>query len=204
MSAETSRALELLHPDTRIIELRPIMPDGRWWSGYFDDRQALLRAVDGLNAIEAKAVYWSVNPILPTLADRVTNKVGPAKKGCCTRNKDIERIKWLFLDLDSKGGATLDLAEKIRAYLSGRGWEAPHLISSGTGNYLFYPVDLHPQDAKIIKRVVKTLADRFDSEESIVDKKCANPGRIARVPGSYNRKDGAALCRFLEEVAANG
>jgi hypothetical protein len=202
--SEIVRALELLHPETRLIELRPIMPGGRWWQGLYDDRNKLARTIENLNEIEAPAIYWTVNPISPALADRVTNRLAPAKRGGCIGNKDIDRIKWLFLDLDNKGSreATLALAENIRNHLAGKGWPDPHQISSGTGCYLFYAVDLHPKQAPLIKKVVKNLAAQFDTKEAIVDKKCANPGRIARVPGSYNRKDDAILCRFMG--VANG
>ena len=94
--SELERALEVLHPEDRPIELRAIMPDGRWWTGLYDDRHKLVVAVQSLNDIEAPAVYWSINPILPDLATRVTNRLGPARKGMCIANKDIERIRWLF------------------------------------------------------------------------------------------------------------
>jgi hypothetical protein len=200
---EIARALELIHPDTRIIELRPIMPDGRWWQGLYTDRQKLAATIESLNQIEAVAVYWSINPISSTLADRVTNCLAPARRGGCVANRDIERIRWLFLDLDNKGSreATFALAENIRAYLARKDWPDPHQISSGTGLYLFYPVDLTPDQSPMIKKVVKSLAAQFDTPEAIVDRKCANPGRVARVPGSFNRKDGATLCRFVGVAA---
>ena len=39
---------------------------------------------------------------------------------------------------------------------------------------------IHPSQSPLIKKVVNTLADRFDTAEAIVDRKCATPGRIAR------------------------
>ena len=50
--------------------------------------------------------------------------------------------------------------------------------------------------------MVGSLKSRFDLPDAIIDGKCVNPGRIARVPGSYNRKAIPRLARILEEVAA--
>ena len=144
--AAIRQAIEIFHAGTHLVELRPRMPDGRWWSGFYDDREKLAPSIASLNAIGAVAVYCTVNPVSRTLADRVTNRLAPAKKHGCTGNSDIGRIRWLFLDLDNKGSreATLTLAENIKTYLAGKGWDEPHLISSGTGYYLFYPVRSSP------------------------------------------------------------
>jgi hypothetical protein len=205
--SELERALEVLHPEDRPIELRPIMPDGRWWTGLYDDRSKFVAAVKSLNEIEAKAIYWSINPISPALAGRVTNRVGPAKKGMCVANKDIERIRWLFLDIDPKPSrkAAYTLAASVKAHLEAKGWAEPVFVDSGNGCYLYYAVDLAPDQKGLIKKVVGSLKARFDLPEAIIDQKCVNPGRIARVPGSYNRKDSPRLARILpsaEEVAA--
>jgi len=205
--SELERALRVLHPEDRPIELRPIMPDGRWWTGLYDDRERLVATVEGLNEIEAIAVYWSVNPISPGLAERVTNHVGPAKKGMCVANKDIERIRWLFLDIDPKPSreAAYTLAANVKAHLKAKGWSEPVFVDSGNGCYLYYPVDIPPDQKALIKKVVGSLKARFDLPDAIIDPKCVNPGRIARVPGSYNRKDIPRLARILpsvEEVAA--
>lgn len=208
MSSQTARALELIHPDTRLIELRPII-GGRWWTGIFDDRQKLLSVAGSLNDLGATAVYWSVNPILPRPA---TNRIDPATKGACVSNKHIERVKWLFLDIDPKasGGdgreAAFALAERVKGWLGGKGWAKPIHIDSGNGCYLLYPTDLPATESKLIRNTVKALRERFDTEGAIIDPKCVNPARIARVPGTYNRKPDkpTRLCRVMEEEVANG
>jgi len=202
--SELERALEVLHPEDRPIELRAIMPDGRWWTGLYDDRHKLVAVVQSLNEIEAPAVYWSINPLSPALAARVTNRLGPARKGMCIANKDIERIRWLFLDIDPKPSrqAAYALAAGVKAHLKAKGWAEPVVVDSGNGCYLYYPVDLAIDQKGLIKKVVGSLKSRFDLPDAIIDGKCINPGRIARVPGSYNRKASPRLARILEEVAA--
>jgi hypothetical protein len=180
-------AVDVLHKANPLIELRPLMPDGRWWVGLYDDPEKLVRSILGLNAIEATAVYWSLNRIKPRPA---TNSVGPARKNGCIGNADIDRIRWLFLDIDNKGdrAAVDQLAADVQKYLSAKGWQPPVGVDSGTGRYLLYPCDLPVTSAKMVKSVIKTLKERFDREGAIIDGKCANLGRIARVPGTFNRK----------------
>jgi hypothetical protein len=199
---ETLRALDLIHANNRLIELRAIMPDDRWWTGLFDDREKLVESVALLNKVEAKAVYWTFNQIAP--GRPVTNNIHPAHKGDCIANRDIERIRWLFLDIDPKGSrqAAFTLADNVKKHLAARGWGDPVFIDSGNGCYLFYPVDLAPDQKGLIKKVVASLKAKFDLPEAIIDPMCINPGRIARVPGTYNRKDHVRLARILEEVAA--
>jgi hypothetical protein len=193
------KAVETIHGNNPLVELRPIMPDGRWWVGLYDDREKLVECILGLNAIEAMAVYWTLNRVAPSLASRVTNSVAPAKKGGCVRNADIERIRWLFLDLDSKGGSVVDLAADVRQYLAAKGWGEPVRVDSGTGEYLLYPCDLPATEHKVIRAAIKNLKARFDREGAIVDAKCANPGRIARVPGSFNRKGAPRMARIRND-----
>ena len=122
----------------------------------------------------------------------------------CIANKDIERIRWLFLDIDPKPSrqAAYALAAGVKAHLKVKGWAEPIIVDSGNGCYLYYPVDLASDQKGLIKKVVASLKARFDLPEAIIDPKCVNPGRIARVPGSYNRKASPRLARILEEVAA--
>lgn len=192
-------ALSVIHAENPLVELRPIMPDGRWWTGLFDDKERLVQCVLGLNHIEATAVYWTLNSISPSLAHRVTNSVGPAKRGQCIKNADIDRIRWLFLDYDCKG--TFEDVEKLagsveRFFQTLQPGEKPLYIRSGTGIYHLYRVDLPAGEKKFIRDTVNNLATRFDSAGAIIDRKCANPARIARVPGTFNRKARPIMASF--------
>jgi hypothetical protein len=196
--SEVRRALDLLHPTTKLIELRPVMPDGHWWQGLYDCREKLVRSILSLNEIEATAVYWTINSIAPT--GRVTNRLAPAKKGQCTKNADIDHIHNLFLDLDPIGSrqAVEQLAADVEAHVTALGWPKALKIDSGRGIYLFYRVDLPPTEAKLIRATIHKLAARFNTPDAIIDTACANAARIARVPGTFNRKGQPRMAKILE------
>lgn len=192
-------ALDTIQRDNHVIELRPVFPDGRYWQGIYDDRERLLDALVSMNRIEANAVYWTFNKLRDGLP--VTNKLAPARKGGCVKNADVVRIRQIFLDYDGDRDAARELADKVQAHLSAKGWEAPILVSSGGGWYHFYAVDLDPAQAHIIKRLIADLKSRFDTERAQIDAKCVNPARIARVPGSYHRKDTPVMARIVGVAA---
>jgi hypothetical protein len=154
-------AVKTIHAGNRLIEIRPVMPDGRWWVGLFDDHEKIVESIVGLNKIGACATYWTLNAISASLSSRVTNTLAPAKKGGCVRNADIDRIRWLFLDLDNKGGSPAELAADIQKYLAAKGWGEPVRIDSGTGEYLLYPCDLPVSQSKTIRVVIKNLKARL-------------------------------------------
>jgi hypothetical protein len=175
-------ALDTIQRDNPLIELRPVFPDGRYWQGIFDDRERLLDALVAMNRIEAHAVYWTFNRLRSDLT--VTNKLAPVRKGGCVKNADVVRVRQIFLDYDGDRDAARELADNVQAHLAAKGWEAPILVSSGGGWYHFYPVDFD-------------LKARFDNDRAQIDAKCVNPGRIARVPGSYHRKDTPVMARIV-------
>ena len=202
--AQVRAGLDLIQPHNPLIEIRCIMPDDRWWCGYFDNHDMVVEAVRDLNDFEAKAVYWTVNQISPTLAERANNRITPAKQGGCTKNADICRLTNLFLDYDNKGSreAVRQLAETAATYLQDKGWPEPLFMDSGTGFYHFFRLDLPMTEGKLIRATVKNLAQRFNTSEAIIDVKCANAARIARVPGSYNRKGQPRMATIVEGVCA--
>lgn len=197
MNPETivAEAVRTIHGDSAFVELRPLMPDGRWWTGLYDDRDRLVRSIVSLNDVEPTAVYWTLNQISPKLAERVTNRLAPARKSSCTKNADIERLRWIFLDIDLKGdpAAVVQLRDDVRQYLTTIGWDEPVSVHSGTGRYLLYRCDLPVSESPMIRQTVANLKARFDRPGAIIDPKCCNPARIARVPGSYNRKGSPRL-----------
>jgi hypothetical protein len=69
-------------------------------------------------------------------------------------------------------------------------WAAPILMSSGNGAYLLFRIALDNNDAakQLLERVLKALAQRFNDDEVEIDVTTFNASRIARIPGSVNRK----------------
>jgi len=198
MTAEETqirRALARIQHDNPLIELRPVFPDGRWWTGLFDDHEKLAAAILRLNSIKAVAVYWTFNKV--STRKTITNRLAPATRNSCITNAEVARIRWLFLDYDGSREATRALAREVEAHLSAKGWEPPEFIASGGGFYHFYPVDIPASQAHVIKQLVRQLKNRFDTPAATIDAKCVNAARIARVPGSYHRKDIPTMAKFV-------
>src|ERR1700722_12980162 len=70
-------------------------------------------------------------------------------------------------------------------------------ISSGNGAYLLYRIALANDNAArdLIKSVLEALAALFDDEHVSVDRTMFNAARIARIPGTVNRKGDNILDR---------
>lgn len=198
----TAKALDHLLPPGQVVELRaPDANAGRNYtctvSGYYDDPVKL--AVDAAG-IDAPGVYFTLNPADPRLLARRNNRLKQCRdKEPTTADKDIVRRRWLFVEVDpvrpsgicASGGEKAEaghVADAVAVYLRGEGWPDPLAIDSGNGFYLLYRVDLPADDSGLVANCLKALAHRFDTTAAHVDTSVFNPARIARLPGTMNRK----------------
>jgi hypothetical protein len=181
--AEAKRALSVLIAPGQTFELRAL-PFGR---------SAVCRnATEALAAIEqfrhAAGVYYTLNPCRADLD-------GTAK------DRDILSRRWMLVDLDpvrpkdtsatdEEKDAAKGLALVIVTAMSGEGWPSPVIIDSGNGYHLLYRVDL-PADKlarQWVKGVLKSLAERFDTDGVKIDRAVHNESRISKLPGTWARK----------------
>lgn len=157
---------------------------------------------------QPKGLYLVLNP----LADDITPSK-PAelfwvhKKNPRANDKDIGRIRWLFLDIDPvreegfegcmanehERQAAADVAEDILDTLSDEyGWPEPVQIDSGNGRYLLYSVDLPntPESKQLLKNATKAISMQFSGQagEATVDPSVSNASRLIRIPYTKNRK----------------
>lgn len=136
------------------------------------------------------SVYVHLNPA----TKRINSKV-PAR--------EILRRRWLFLDIDphkphehkdnpasdAEHEATRQAAETVRLHLASLGWPAPVLIDSGNGYYLLWRVHL-PNDKQtqaVVRRWTQHMGSLVSTLAS-VDRSVHNADRVARLPGTLNRK----------------
>ncbi len=70
------------------------------------------------------------------------------------------------------------------------GFPEPLVVDSGNGFQIYYRVDLPNDDAskKLIKGVLEAFAKIIDCDLGTADKSVGNASRLARIPGTYNRK----------------
>lgn len=200
--AEAKKASLFLHRG--LVELRPEIGPNTYFSGFYDDRDKL--AFDAAET-EAKSVYWTLNEI----AGRdVTNELQSAARGECTGKGHIVRIRNLFVDIDPqrpKGTASteaahqasIDLANTIHADRRAEGWPDGLIQDSGNGCYVIWGIDLPPDQQPLIKAVIDALRKRYATPALNIDRKTVDLSRVARVPGTENRKgDPSRFARILQ------
>lgn len=134
-------------------------------------------------------VYYTLNPTRQAMARSA-------------RDEDIARRRWLLVDVDSgqpadtnatdeEADASWHVARDVMTGLEKEfGWPDPVVICSGNGWHLIYRIDL-PNDADTtenIRSALCYLAYRFNSGTVKIDTTVFNASRIARLPGTVNRK----------------
>lgn len=187
---QARRALELLVDPTHRVELRPL-PSARSVILPGNNIDALLEAADAAER-NGDTVYLILNPVEP-----------PEGVRAC-KDAHVPVRRWLFLDVDPERADGFDkacasdeekaaagaLAASLAGWLADNAFPFPVQIDSGNGYYLLYPLDL-PNDEltkALIKRLVKELKKRFDTALAAIDGTVVNASRLAKLPGTLNRK----------------
>jgi hypothetical protein len=167
-------------------------------SGYFDDPEALKKAVLSRNG--DAGIYMTLNPVLPQLLARCANRLQAYAK-VTTGDKDVLRRRRLLLDFDpvrpseisssdQEHAAALLRARAAQHILSREGWPRGILYDSGNGAHLIYFINLPNDEAstRLIENVLKGLAKRFDDDKVKLDQTVYNAGRIVKLWGTVARK----------------
>jgi hypothetical protein len=177
------QALGLLIEPGQRFELRAL-PSKLSWVG--DDIDIAVEAARGL---AGGNLYYTLNPCRPDL------KTAASKQ-------DILARRWLLIDVDTRQSdadimateeekrAAGELASAIRFDLKMRGWPDPVVVDSGNGFQLLYRIDLpnNRQAQSWIAAFLRSLAALFNSECAKVDDSVHDACRLARLPGTWNRK----------------
>ena len=219
-AADVVRFVELVHEAGGVIEVR--IPTynayGQTAAGYFDDRQALARAVESWDG--RANIFITLNPIDSDLLARANNRIVDRAQHT-TSDADVSRRRWLLLDIDparpagiSSKDDELEHARRLRrqvvADLAAKGWPAPVSAVSGNGCIALYAVDL-PNDAvstDLVGRVLQTLSARYDTDGAVMDPSVANPARLVGLVGTLKVKGDATPDRphrrsYLDHVPDN-
>jgi hypothetical protein len=196
---EIARALAVLLPPGGVIECR-IPNAGREGtiSGYFDDPDALVKAVCARH--RDAGVYATLNPCKPELLARHANRLKAYVKET-TKDHEILSRRRLLLDFDSVRSRGIsandeqhDLAlvrtQAAQELLSGEGWPQGILADSGNGGHAVYGLNLPNDDAaaKLIEKLLKALAQLFDCDKVRLDATVYNASRIVKLWGTVARK----------------
>ena len=127
-------------------------------------------------------------------------------------DNDIERIKFILLDIDPErpsGTASTDkqkeeakrVFDNCLQYLEDNSIQYYYTFDSGNGYHALIPIDIEctKENSRIIKELLYHLDSKFSSERAHVDKSVHNPARITRLYGTLNTKgiqNGSEHCRI--------
>jgi hypothetical protein len=148
-------------------------------------------------------VFYSLNPLRPDsplTASRTLNRAVNSSQAA--DHGDILGRHNMFVDFDPvresntastpiQKAESLVVAGRVQDYLKSFGFPAPVLTDSGNGNHLVSRLDGAPIASGVIRSILKHLQSQFGSDVIDIDLGVANLARVARLPGTINRKGGA-------------
>lgn len=193
----------------QVFEIRGL--GQRKFSGFFDHahiKEAAIAALtlsdqtDRSGQWECHGVYWTLNPLDPSVLARRANRVASVGKDfALARDSDVIRRRWILVDCDPVRTAGVSSASDellaafnmicdVREHL--RTWFPidPVFAESGNGFHLLYRVDMPNDDAstKTVKDLLRYLASKFDTDRAKIDTSVFNASRICKLYGTVSRK----------------
>ena len=198
----------LIAPD-QVFEIRGL---GQYkFSGFFDFAHIETAAREAIRISQAKGrdqqyschgVYWTLNPLDPSILARRANRVAYVGKDFqLARDSDVIRRRWILIDCDpvrtagvssarDELEASFDMICNVREHLGSSLGSDPIFAESGNGFHLLYRVDMPNDDAatKCIKDLLRYLAAKFDTDRAKIDRSVFNASRICKFYGTTSRK----------------
>lgn len=193
----------VFHEEGEVCEVRCIgaQKTDPTFSGYYKNIDNLIRDICKVSLDERYQIYFVLNKIKDECYDRKQCEHMIQKPSNTTSDKDIEGIKWIFLDFDanhSSGiGSTneqVELAKKkaheVCKFLRDNGFQKPVVGMSGNGFHAYLRVSLANDDEseKLIIRFTSALGMLFSDDNIKIDPVVKNAGRLGKLFGSMARK----------------
>jgi len=197
---EVRKAIEVLQESGGVFEVRAIGTARKdILSGYFRDAETLLNTFDTID-MRQRNVYITLGKVKAACFARAQSEHF-LKSPQTTSDTEIERYRWLFVDVDpvrpagvSSSATELsyadDMAKQVLEYMRGLGFAEPVTAASGNGFHLLYRVDVPNDDPghALIERCLKVLSAVFDSDRVKIDTTNSNPSRICKLHGTLAQK----------------
>lgn len=197
---EVRKAIEILQEPSGVFEVRAIGTAKKdILSGYFRDAETLLNACDIID-MRQRNMYVTLGKVKDECFARAQSERF-LKSPQTSSDNEIERYRWLFVDLDPVRSAGIsssnselkkaeELAEKVDAYMRGMGFTEPVKAMSGNGQHLLYRIDINNDEKgrALVEKCLKVLADLFNTEAVKIDTTNSNPSRICKLHGTLAQK----------------
>jgi AAA domain len=172
--------------------------------GIYTDREKLTADIAQIvSTTNAPAIYTGLQEIRNDMAHRaaVTNDLATGRGGAGA--EEIERYLWLLIDVDAiraegfeKASSTdaekasaLDLLNKVVDYFVELGVHGD-VVDSGNSYHFIPAIDLPAtfENEQLIRKVLESLAAKFDTSEAHIDTSVYDRPRICKLPGTLSRK----------------
>lgn len=197
---EINRGVSLLFRPSDVVEVRLPKTRAGVVSGYFDNPEALAKAIlESDKAYRATGVYYVLNVINSALVCRAYNRLKEHAQ-YTTADSNVLRRRWLPVDLDPVRPAGISSSEaehraaieraRIIAKDMAREWGWPILGDSGNGAHLIYEIDLanDHESLDFVSGALGELDRRYSDDIVKVDVTSSNAARIWKAYGTVARK----------------
>lgn len=171
------------------------------YSGYFNDVEHAITAVEQFDKFQQFQVYFTVNEVNPACSSRKQFEKFLIAKGTSTSKNDIEHRWWLPIDIDVKRPSDISSTDEEKQYahlkaievykfLKANSFPSPVVCDSSSGYHLYYPLDLQNDTSSenLVHSLFDILSARFTDERVKIDKAVTDANRIMRLPGTWGRK----------------
>ncbi|MCA9261101.1 MAG: AAA family ATPase [Planctomycetales bacterium] len=206
---EVERALNLLVEGGEIFEIRTV--GDQKLSGLFNSVADAVNAVAALDLAQVSGVYVTLNPVLRSKFEDNPSRQNRLSNGTAVRDVDIDRRRWLFVDLDAQrpSGTSASEVEKEAARRRAEAivrvlrddfsaadedgslqpveaWPEPLIADSGNGYHLLYPIDLPNDDESlgIVQGFLRRLNSELGDDAVKIDTAVSNAARIIKLYGT--------------------
>ena len=191
---ECTKAMEVLGIYDRALEMRMIKTKKGTISGYYENKEKLLRDTfryDGVNNI-----FFTLNVFSEDLLARGKDKLIEYASHTIS-DSEITRRELLLIDVDPKRPAGVSSTDEelqssetvlieVVNFLTSEGFPEPVIACSGNGYHALYKVD--PPNTKEVTQLYKdflyALDSKFSNDKAQIDKTTYNPARITKMYGT--------------------
>lgn len=192
---DVRKAHAILHSPGQQVEVRVLLKEGGAMAGRFENEEQMLDWLKDADSPDVAVAWWSIQQLSPEPA---TNDLQRRK---ASGNDSMTTRRWIFIDVDpvreSDPASDEEVAsaeskyEAVLIWLSEHGIEPRMTAMSGNGYHIYVPVDGWPNNEEhnnLAKAFIGVLDAKFSDERVKVDTVTANPGRVAKIPGTVSRK----------------
>lgn len=193
----------VFHEEGEVCEVRcidanktaPIM------SGYYKSIDNLIRDISKVSLDERYQIYFILNRIKDECYDRKQCEHMMQKPANTTNDKDIEGIKWIFIDFDANHSAGIgstdaqvELAKKkaheVCKFLRENGFSRPVVGMSGNGFHAYVRCNLanNEESENLIRKFTSALGMLFSDDDIKIDPATKNASRLGKIFGTMARK----------------